>query len=118
MVLWCRALPIEEAQERVASIAKGKPSWLRTMVVRLKLDENSTLDDVNRYLDAEKPRFLFKQTRPSDEEIEFWLRVAGPTAKDGPIVTGNLKENLNRIADLLGKRLKTIKRPKRRISSE
>ena len=112
VVLWCKAVPIADAEERVASIAREKPFWLSTMVSRLRLQEESTVDNVNRYLDADNPRFLSVQSRPSDREIEFWIRVAGPSAKLGPPVESDLKENLNAMVDLLGKRLKTTGRYK------
>lgn len=110
VVLWCRAVPIADAEERVASIVREKPFWLSTMVSRLRLQEKSTVDDVNRYLDTENPRFLLVQSRPSAREIEFWIRVAGPSAKFGPPVRSDLKKDLNAMVDLLGKRLKTTGR--------
>lgn len=116
VVLWCSAVPIGDAEERVASIAREKPFWLSMMVSRLRLQADSTVDDVKRYLDTENPRFLSVQSRPSDREIEFWIRVAGPSAKRGPPVKSDLKESLNTMADLLGKRLKASGRHKKKTN--
>lgn len=103
-VLWCFALEPDEAEERLASVIQTKPTWLKTMVERLRLRAGSTVKDVQEYLDKEKPRFLSTHPIPSEREIKFWIQVAGPIAAYGVPVSLDFKENLDVIVGRLGKR--------------
>lgn len=110
VVLWCLALERDEAEERVARIVGDKDSWLDTMVERLRLQPGCTVKDVQEYLDKEKPRFLHLHPRPSQEDIKFWIRVAGPTAAHRVPVSISFRQNLDAIVDRLGKRLTATER--------
>jgi hypothetical protein len=104
VVLWCRALGRSEAEERLAFLLKGKQTWLKTMAKRLNLHAGSTAKDVKEYLEQQNPRFFFTHAHFSEEDISFWIRVAGHVAVHGASVSTSFKQNLDTVVGQLGKR--------------
>lgn len=111
VVLWCLCLTRSEAEKRLAELVKSKRSWIETMVSRFNLTPKSTCEEVQKYLNAEKPRFIHTQGQPSVKDIDFWIRVTGTFFKCAQPDNPSFKQYLDVVAVKLGSKIGRPGRP-------